>query len=221
MVLTLLLPGFAPNLYDLAAMLRADRIILQDVEKWSRKSRVHRGKIRTAQGTQWINIPVRTADKKKPIRQVRINQEEDWITPILRALEYNYRNSIYYDFYEPEIRADFESGRNYTYLLPFVLYVRHRLFQFMELDIEETLASDIDYYTADPDELARRERADTLYQEHDGRHYQRQAEEFTAPAIKHPRYHQHFEGFEDGCCILDLLFQYGPEYFRVTDQLLN
>lgn len=221
MTLALLFPGFAPNLYDLAALLRADRIILQDVEPWSRKSRVHRGKIRTAKGTQWINIPVRTEDKKKPIRQTRINQQHDWITPLLRALEFNYRNSIYYDFYEPEIRADFEAGRDYTYLLPFVLYIRRRLFQFMEIDLQEKFASELDEYTSDPDELARKLGADTLYQEYEGRHYQRQAEEFTSPSINHPRYHQHFEGFEPGCCVLDVLFQYGPECFRVVDQLIE
>ncbi len=219
MTLALLLPGFAPNLYDLAALLRADRVILQDVERWSRKSRVHRGKIRTAQGTQWINIPVRTADKKKAIREVRIDQERDWIDPLLRALRFNFRNSIYYDFYEPEIRADFQSGRDYTYLLPFIEYIRKRLFRFMEIEIEEEYASEIEEYTSDPDALARRIGADTLYQEHDGRHYQRQAEEFTAPDVKHPRYHQHFEGFEPGCCILDMLFQFGPECFRILDQL--
>ncbi len=219
MTLALLLPGFAPNLYDLGAMLRADRVILQDVESWSRKSRVHRAKIRTAQGTQWINIPIRTADKKKPIREVRIDQEEDWVTPILRALRYNYRNSIYYDFYEPEIRADFESGRDYTYLLPFIEYIRGRLFRFMEVDIQEEYASELDFYSSDPDELARHQNANTLYQEYDARHYQRQAEQFSTPHIEHPTYHQHFEGFEPGCCILDVLFQFGPECFRILASL--
>lgn len=219
MALALLLPGFAPNLYDLAAMLRSDRVILQDVERWSRKSRVHRAKIRAAQGTQWINIPVRTADKKKAIRDVRIDQERDWVTPILRTLRFNYRNSIYYDFYEPEIRADFQSGRDYTYLLPFIEYIRKRLFRFMEIEIEEEYASQLNKYTSDPDELARRLGADTLYQEHDARHYQRQADQFTTPKIEHPRYHQHFKGFEPGCSILDVLFQFGPECFRILDKL--
>jgi len=60
MKLALILPQFAPNLYDIAVMLQADRIILQDVEEWSRKSRVHRARIRTPEGTQWINIPIKT-----------------------------------------------------------------------------------------------------------------------------------------------------------------
>ena len=131
MTLALLLPQFAPNLFDLASILAADRIVLQDLEEWSRKSRVHRAKIRVPEGTQWVNIPVRTEDRSKPIRQVRIDHSDDWVTPLLRTLEYNYRNSIYYDFYEPEINADFHSATDYTYLLPFCLYVQKRLFHFM------------------------------------------------------------------------------------------
>lgn len=219
MKLTLLLPQFAPNLYDLTVMLQADRIILQDVERWSRKSRVHRAKIRTPGGTQWINIPVRTKDRKKAIRDVRIDHSEDWVTPLLRSLEYNYRNSIYYDFYEPEIKADFESAVEFTSLLKFVLFIQKRLFRFMDLTIDYELAGELPGYTSDPDLLAQRIQADTLYQEYDSRHYQRQAENRKEPEFEHPAYHQHFDGFAPWCSILDVLFQFGPESFRIIDRL--
>lgn len=220
MKLALLLPQFAPNLYDLAAMLQADRVILQDVERWSRKSRIHRAQIRTPEGTQWINIPVRTEDRKKAVKDVRMDHSEDWVTPLLRTLEYNYRNSIYYDFYEPEIKADFESACDYTYLIKFVLYIQKRLFHFMNISVEYELASEVPEYSSNPDLLAERLGADMLFQEHDSRHYQHQAERYHHdPAFDHPQYHQHFEGFEPWCSLLDVLFQFGPESFRITDQL--
>jgi hypothetical protein len=220
MKLALLLPQFAPNLYDLAIMLQADRIILQDLEQWSRKSRVHRAKIRTPEGTQWINIPVRTKDRKKAVKNVRMDHSKDWVTPLLRTLEYNYRNSIYYDFYEPEIKADFESAQDFDYLMDFVLYIQNRLFQFMDINIEYELASEIADYSSNPDLLVDRLGADTLFQEHNSRHYLRQAEKSSNEVtFEHPQYHQHFDGFEPWCSILDVLFQFGPESFRITDQL--
>ncbi|MDX1672599.1 MAG: WbqC family protein [Balneolaceae bacterium] len=219
MTLSLLFPQFSPNLYDLAVMLQADRVILQDSEPWSRKSRVHRARIRTPKGTQWINIAVRTEDRDKAIREVRIDHDRDWITPLLRSLKYNYRNSIYYDFYEPEIRADFMAAEEYTYLLPFILFLLNRQFQFMNLEVPYELASDLETYTSDPDRLAEQLGAERLFQEHDSRHYQRQAERRAEPDFEHPEYHQHFEGFEPGCCLLDLLFQKGPESFRIIDRL--
>lgn len=221
MKLALLLPQLAPNLYDLAAMLQADRIILQDAEEWSRKSRVHRAQIRTPppDGTQWINIPIRTGDRKKAIKDVRIDHEEDWITPLLRSIEYNYRNSIYYDFYEPEIKADFESATNYERLMPFILYIQKRLLQFMDITINYEFASELKNYSSNPDTFAKDLGADILFQEHESRHYQRQAELKTDPDFEHPAYHQHFKGFEPWCCILDMLFQFGPESFRIIDPL--
>lgn len=220
MKLALLFPQFAPNLYDLAAMLQADRIILQDVERWSRKSRIHRARIRTPEGTQWINIPVRTKDRKKAVKDVRLDHSEDWVTPLLRTIEYNYRNSIYYDFYEPEIKADFESASDYTYLMEFVLYIQKRLFRFMDITVDYEFASELPEYTSDPDLLTERLSADILFQEHDSRHYQRQAERLQhEPQFEHPRYHQHFDDFEPWCSILDVLFQFGPESFRIIDDL--
>lgn len=219
MTLTLLLPQLAPNLYDLAAMLQSDYVILQDVERWSRKSRVHRAMIRTPKGTQWINIPIRTTDRKKAIKELRIDHDRDWIEPLLRSLRYNYRNSIYYDFYETEIRADFESAVEFTHLMPFVLHIQKRLLRFMDLKIEYVLASELNEYTSDPDVLVKKLGADTLFQEHDSRHYQRQAEQKFDPAFEHPVYHQHFDGFEPWCSLFDILFQFGPESFRITDKL--
>ena len=220
MKLALLTPQFAPNLYDLAAMLQADRIILQDVERWSRKSHVHRAKIRTPEGTQWINIPLRTEDRKKAVKDVQMDHSEDWVTPLLRTLEYNYRNSIYYDFYEPEIKADFQSAYDYTYLMEFVLFIQRRLLQFMDINVDYELASELPEYSSNPDVLADRLGADTLIQEHDSRHYLRQAERYQSQLqFDHPQYHQHFDGFEPDCSLLDVLFQFGPESFRITDQL--
>lgn len=221
MKLTLITPQFAPNLYDLASMLQADRVILQDVERWSRKSRIHRAQIRTPEGTQWINIPIRTEDRKKAIKDVRMDHSEDWVTPLLRTLEYNYRNSIYYDFYEPEIKADWESAYDYTYLMEFILYIQSRLVRFMDIKIDFELASKLEEYDSNPDVLMNNSGADTLFQEHDSRHYLRQAEHKCELDFKHPQYHQHFEGFEPWCSILDVLFQFGPESFRITDQLVE
>jgi len=221
MKLALLLPSFVPNLYDLACILQADRVVLIDNEQWSRKSRVHRALIRTPYGTDYINIPVMTEDRKKPIYKVRIDHSIDWITPILRSFAFNYRNSLYFDFYEPEIRANFESAREFNYLLPFSLYLRYRLYRFLELSLKEKehLASTVPEYDSDPDKLAHNLNAEILYQEHDSRHYMRQAEMQSVLEFKHPVYHQHFGGFEPWCCAYDLLFQMGPESFRVLDKL--
>ncbi|PWN05322.1 WbqC family protein [Rhodohalobacter mucosus] len=222
MKLAILQPVFIPDLHDLAMMLAADMIVYQDSETWSRKGRTHRALIRTPDGTDYLNVPVRTDDRKKPIRQIRIDHAEKWIEPILRSLEYNYRNSVYYDFYEPEIRADFEMGHQFELLLDFNLFLRNRILRFMEIDIGAKThhSSAMELYHSDPDKLAGNLDADTYWQEHGSRHYMRQGRNKEKFRFTHPRYRQHFDGFHPGCCLLDLLFQYGPESFRIVDQLI-
>ena len=223
MILSILQPTFIPDLHDLATIIASDRVVLQDNEQWSRKSRVHRAKIRTPEGTQYINIPVRTDDRKKPIHLVRFDHSINWIHQILKSLEFNYSNSLFYDFYEPEIRSDLESAKEYEFLLPFVLMFRKRVFQFLELDLNAKflLASDLVDYDSDPDLLAKKMKATQYYQEGGSRHYQRQGLEQNELPFDHPVYRQHYEGFEKSCCLLDLLFQYGPENFQIIDQLYS
>ena len=221
MKLSILQPSLIPDLSDIAAMFAANVVVIQDSEQWSRKGRSHRAVIRTPEGTQYLNVPVHTEDRKKEIRHVRIDHAENWIDPMLRAIEFNYRNSIYYDFYEPEIRTDIESGADFEYLLPFSLHLEKRLFQFLEIEITADIlySSEMENYHSNPDKLAEILGADTYYQELGARHYQRQGGNRTELPFTHPAYRQHFEGFEPGCCLLDLLFQYGPESFKVLDQL--
>ena len=115
MSIALLQPVLIPDLHDIALIKAADTVIIQDCEPWSRKGRTHRAVIRTPNGTDYLNVPVRSVDKKKEIRHVRINQEINWTDPILRALKFNYSNSVYYDFYEPEIESLFQDGRDFNY----------------------------------------------------------------------------------------------------------
>jgi hypothetical protein len=173
----------------------------------------------TPGGNQWIHIPVNPEDRRKPVSQIRIDQEKDWITPLLRSLEYNYRNSIYYDFYEPEIKDWFKSAESYSQLLPFILHFREQLFSLLGISVDFTLASELENYTSDPDQLAQQLGADVLFQESGSRHYQRQAARRRDPIFIHPVYYQHFAGFEPDCCLLDVLFQSGPENFRIIDHL--
>ena len=223
MYLAILQPVLIPDLHDIALMKVAETVVIQDSEIWSRKGRTHRAVIRTPEGTDYLNVPVVSGDKKKEIRQVRINQSENWVDPILRSLKFNYSNSVYYDFYEPEITSLFHDGRDFEYLIKFSTHLKSRLFDFLEISdeikAEFLLSSEMEAYDSDPDRLQEHLEAKQYYQEHDARHYQRQGKNKSELPFSHPEYRQHFDGFGPYCCVLDLLFQYGPESFRVIDKV--
>lgn len=149
-VTALLLPGYSPNLAWMARALNADRVILDDLHPFSRKSRVHRTKIRTPDGHQWLTIPFVGQDRRKPINRVRIDDRRPWLRHHLQGLEYNYRNSPYFDFYEPEIRADLETAHGQVFLVDAVRHLMQRQWIYLELPFIPEWASELDSPESDP-----------------------------------------------------------------------
>lgn len=219
MKLTILTPQFAPNLFDLASMKNADRIIFIDVEKWSRKGRTHRAQIRNEHGTQWINLPVVQEDRKKAIKEVRLDHSQQWLDPFWNAIHHNYKNATWFDHFEDELYADIEKANDFEYLLDFNLYFFQRMCTYLEIDISYELASSIPEYSTFPDETFKNLQANVLYLEHKSKNYQRQTKISETVLKEHPIYTQANSGFEPECSCLDLLLNYGSESFRILDDL--
>ncbi|MEQ9309548.1 MAG: WbqC family protein [Balneolaceae bacterium] len=219
MKIAILTPQFAPNLFDVASMLKADRVILQDVEKWSRKGRTHRAEIRNENGTQWINLPIKGEDRKKAINNVRLDHSQRWFDPFLNAITHNYKNATWFDFYEEELKFDIMKVNDFEFLIDFNLYFFNRMLQFLEVDIHIELASKVEGYSTFPDECALNLGADILFLEHKSKNYQRQSREKVTSLSFHPIYRQAYPGFEPNCSILDLLLNKGKESFRIIEKL--
>lgn len=218
MKLTILTPQFAPNLYDLCSMMKADRVIYIDVEKWSRKGRTHRAQIRNQENTQWINLPVVQEDRKKAIKEVRLDHSQQWFEPFWNAILHNYKNATWFDHFEDELYADFIKVNEFEYLLDFNMYFFGRICRYFEVEIPYEFASNIPEYNTFPAETAKNLKAITLYLEHQSKNYQRQTELAKIALEKHPIYNQAYPGFETECSCIDLLLNNGPESFRILDK---
>ncbi|HKK26138.1 MAG TPA: WbqC family protein [Gracilimonas sp.] len=219
MKLALLQPQFAPNLYDLASMLKADLVIWNDLERWSRKGRTHRAAIKGEHGLQWINIPIRTEDKKKTIGEVRIDHTEDWIEPFWNALLHNYSNATWFDFFAEELEADIRNFHKFEKLIDLNTWFFYQLKTYMEFDVIYHLASQTPEFDSNPDVFSSNLKADILYQEYDAKNYQWLSDLQVQALQKHPVYRQGDDDFIAGLSILDLLFYYGKESFRIIDSL--
>lgn len=200
-------------------MIKADRVVWEDVEKWSRKGRTHRAKIRGQNGLQWINLPILTEDKEKAIKDVRIDHSEDWLTPFWNAIYHNYRTATYFDLYKDELQADLETASQFEKLLDFDLFIFSRLMKYLEVDIHIELSSQIAEYNTYPDEFMKNTGAEILYLEHHSKNYQRQSKQAVPALTKHPSYRQALNEFIPGASALDLLLNYGKESFRVLDKI--
>ncbi len=221
MSVSLITPQFAPNLYDLASMLKAEQVIWLDIEPWSRKGRTHRAELRNAEGTQWINIPILSEDKKKPIQEVRIDHSEPWLEAFWNGILHNYQHATWFDFFEDELFSDIQYARECEFLFEFNAYFFQRLCTYMELDINMTLASKLPTYDSNPEQAAVNLGADEFYIEHQSKNYLWQSDKALVALQRHPKYRQAHPGFIEGCSILDLLLNEGKESYKVLSALFS
>ena len=158
-------------------------------------------------------------DKKKAIREVRIDHSEPWLGAFLNGILHNYRHATWFDFFEDELFSDIHHAKECEYLFEFNSYFFQRLCTYLELDINIMLASNITEYHSNPGQTAANLGASEFYIEHQSKNYLWQSEASATALEKHPVYTQPYPGFEPNCSILDLLLNEGKESYRVIEKL--
>ena len=74
-----------------------DVFVLYDDMQYTKNDWRNRNKIKTAQGVQWLTIPIRVRGKfTQKINETRIF-EKRWAEKHLKSLEFNYKRSLYFD----------------------------------------------------------------------------------------------------------------------------
>ena len=101
-------PEYFPGLPFWALALECDRVILADTFQYSRQSLQNRARLRTPDGWQWITIPVIGRQHRRPINEVEIDNTVPWRGKHLRALQYNYRTTPYFEAFEDRFEAFFD-----------------------------------------------------------------------------------------------------------------
>lgn len=212
------LPSLFPDIQWLRLALHADTLLLADNTTFSRKSRSHRGKIRTPDGFQWIHIPLYPNDRVLPLASARIDQRSDWLTPLWRSLEFNYRNSIYFEFYEPDLREFFDKLRIVSTFGEGCDLVLEQLQTWLEIEFPAIVWLS---KAQNPDGILQHfiETDTPILIEADSKNYLAPIPGAVYPSHELPHYRQHFGGFEPNCCWLDLLFECGPESWEYLDRL--
>jgi hypothetical protein len=222
MKLALLQPCLIPDLYYIAAIKKADKVIISSDDNWSRKGRTNRFLVRTNSSLHWITWPILTEDKKKKISEVRLDHSDNqWLIKMLRTLEQAYRNSIYFDHYEPEIKADFEELRQFEYLIDAINYMNQKLWTYLEWSPESNKIIHLDnkLLGVNPKIVMDQLGASTIFMEENGSQFQWQTGLQIKSLETYPVYKQHFGGFLAPCSVLDVLFEVGPEWYRIYDAI--
>ena len=220
----ILQPGYLPWLGFFEQMYQSEVFVIYDDVQYDRESWRNRNRIKTAQGIQWLTVPVLLKFSEAPlIHEVKIDQKINWRKKHLRAIELNYAKAPYYKKYI-DILAEAYS-REWEYLIDVDLYFITKLAACLGLQDKLIVRSSTLNVQGDRLErlvrICQRFQADTFYEGAAGRNYIDE-NYFHAQGIaveyqdyQHPVYHQLYGEFVPYLSVVDLLLNHGEESLAI------
>ena len=221
MTLTIHQPEFMPWLGFFDKISLSDTVVLLDNVQYRHKYFQNRNKIKSVNGEIWMNVPIIRNGKTRNIgliKDIQINNSENWSQKILKSIEFNYRKSKYFDTYYPIINNIFT--KNYKLLVDLnidiikefsnILNIKTKIIRSSELNIEgsgEKLILDIckkfspKKYISGPTGIAGRGK--------DEPNFNKEGIEVVYHNFKHPIYEQLHGPFVSHMSFIDKLFNNG------------
>lgn len=216
MVVTVHQPHYLPWLGYFDKIDQADVFVVLDNVQFEKNGWQNRNKIKTAQGWQWLTVPV-VHHLGQRLDEVRLDDRSHWAKKHWMTLLTNYNKaphfSAYRDFFEAAYLMQWDTLVDVN--LHFIGYLIEASGITTELQRASTMA-----LTDEPNQrlidICQHLGADTYLAGMGGRHYMdlnrfaEQSIEVRFQAYEHPVYTQLFGAFEPNMAVIDLLFSYGP-----------
>ena len=216
-------PNFLPWPGFFHKWLISDAMILLDSVQYEKNEWQNRNRIKTAQGAQWVTVPVRYRYPER-IREVRI-ADQRWPRKACRSIEQAYAKAPFLDACWPQIRDILQQP--FTHLATLNAALIRTIGEMLGCRAPLYIASETGVDDDDPSQrliaLCRHLNADGYLSGREGRNYL-DGGRFASSGIK--LYFQHVEpplypqlhgDFVPYLSVLDLLLNTGPDAGRVVE----
>jgi len=214
-------PQYLPWLGYFDKIEQADIFVILDNVQYKKNEWQNRNRIKTANGWQWLTVPVQYKFLEK-INEVKINNRIDWNRKHLNAIVINYGRSFYFKKY----RSFFEDvySQEWEYLVDINVCLINFLIKALGINTETLMASKLRLREDPTDRLidiCKEVGADTYLAGKDGRKYM-DVEKFKEENVnvifqdfQHPVYNQLFGNFEPQMSVIDILFNCGEDSLKI------
>lgn len=219
MIVAIHQPNFLPWIGYFYKITNCDIFVLLDDVQYTKNSFINRNKIKYPQGALWLTVPV-SFTFGEPIKQVAINNKNDWRKTHLKTFEMNYKKSVFfkpifagleriYYLYNWERLCDFNIEL-ITYITLYLGLNNRKIIKSSDLGVQgrgtELLIN-----------IIKKLKGDTYLSGFGGIKYQEE-NAFAQAEISlkyydfnHPIYKQLWRDFIPHLSIIDLLFNVGPD----------
>jgi hypothetical protein len=194
---------------------RADTFVLLDDVQFKKNEWQNRNRVRNANGSQWITVPV-SFDFGDTIDQVRIDNHGRWEKKHLKSLETNYAKAPFFQEYFPFFRETY--SRRWDRLSDLNVHIIDFFKSSLGIEAELRLSSDMGIRSSGTRRLVdicERLGADAYLAGEGGREYMDirvfgdKGIDLEFQRYEHPEYEQVYDGFEPFMSVVDLLFNHG------------
>ena len=218
MVVAIHQPQYLPWLGYFDKMLKADVFCFLDTVQYKKNEWQNRNRIKTADGWQWLTVPVTYRFPQK-IGEVGIDNTVNWGGKHLRALHTSYRRAPFFDRYI----LVFEEvlSRRWEGIAALNLHMVQCLREILGIGGKPAVLSSRIEAADDPTQrlidICQALGADTYLagQGADGymdvERFRQQGIRVATQSFQHPVYPQLFDGFQSHLSVVDLIFNCGPE----------
>lgn len=217
MLLAIHQPNFLPWPGFFHKWMISDSMLLLDTVQYEKNEWQNRNRIKTAQGPQWMTVPVNYRFPQR-INEVGI-ADQRWPRKLCRSVEQAYAKAPYTDDYWPPLRQILHEP--YDSLRDLNVALIRRVGEFLDCTAPLSIASELDVENTDPTgrllDLCAALKADAYLSGQEGRAYL-DRDAFASrgislyfQAVEAPVYTQLHREFVSHLSILDMLFNVGPE----------
>ena len=202
-------PAYFPPLAYTALLYHVDHFVLADTFRYRRQTFQNRSKLRNAQGSHWIRIPLFGRPEGARIHTVDIETGGRWREKHWRSFLYDYRSTMYFEYYADAFRPFFET--EWASLAACTCRSVELQAELFGLSTPVTRATDLKGAPTTLASIVAAIGADDVAVPDDQAVPDDLAATVHRVGYDHPTYRQNFEDFEPGMTALDLAFNYGRE----------
>lgn len=220
MKIGILQPGYLPWLGFFEQLYRTDLFVLYDDVQYDKHGWRNRNRIKTAQGIQWLTVPVlHKFSDKSPVSAIQINNQQPWAKKHLTSIQHAYGKAPFFKSYFSVFEEVY--AQSWEYLADLDIHFIQRIAAMLGLGYKTLVrSSELNLTQTGKQErlveICQHFGAHTFYEGAAGKNYI-DTGLFAANGVAvkfqdyhHPVYAQLHGEFQPYLSIVDLVFNQGP-----------
>lgn len=208
-------PGYLPFLGFFKKIESVNTFVIFDDVQYSRGDWDNRNKIGSNDGPLWLTVPILNKSSKL-LSDIEIDFSKNWISKHFSTIEYNYKNTPFFNIYWNNIKTIINKPRKK--LIDLNLDLINYFISILEIKTEIILSSSLNIKECGSTkllEICKKLKCDTYLSGELGKNYldetifKNENIKVVFEKFEHPSYNQKFTNFIPNLSIIDLIFNEG------------